>query len=74
MPPQVTSCGAAEVSSDLQPALLEAIELTMLAQAQEAVHIKASMSGMKPALVAKVAQACSEFYADAIKVRGSPRR
>ncbi|KJH50646.1 BRO1-like domain protein [Dictyocaulus viviparus] len=52
---------------DLMPDTLAALSTLMLAQAQEAVYIKAYKEKMKPTALVKIAAQAAEFYHDAQK-------
>ena len=54
--------GGSPPSADLEPALLDALSKTMLAQAQETICYKAINDKMKSALVAKLCNACATMY------------
>lgn len=56
------------VCPDMTPAMLEALEQVMLAQAQECFWQQAVLDGLKNATIAKLSQAVSEFYAAALEV------
>ncbi|VDM96515.1 unnamed protein product [Thelazia callipaeda] len=56
-----------EPTSDLMPDTLEALSSVMLAQAQEAIYIKAEKDKMKPLALVKLAAQCAEYYLEAQK-------
>ncbi|VDM47013.1 unnamed protein product [Toxocara canis] len=51
----------------MMPDTLAALSATMLAQAQEAIYIKAEKDKMKPTALVKIASQCAEFYQEAQK-------
>ncbi|KAI1724665.1 BRO1-like domain-containing protein [Ditylenchus destructor] len=57
-----------EPTSDLLPDTLSALSSLMLAQAQEAIYIKAATNQMKSVALVKIASQCAEFYQDAQKL------
>ncbi|KHN82501.1 Apoptosis-linked protein [Toxocara canis] len=59
--------GVLEPTPDLMPDTLAALSATMLAQAQEAIYIKAEKDKMKPTALVKIASQCAEFYQEAQK-------
>ncbi|XP_076336080.1 programmed cell death 6-interacting protein-like isoform X2 [Tachypleus tridentatus] len=56
-----------ELTPDIQPDTLGALQALMLAEAQESFFHKAAADKMKDAIIAKVASQCEELYADALK-------
>jgi programmed cell death 6-interacting protein len=64
----LSACGGQEPSPDLRPDSLHALSALMLAQGQEVICRKALKDKMKDAIVAKLAQQCSDLYADAMKL------
>ncbi|KAL7069577.1 hypothetical protein ACQ4LE_011039 [Meloidogyne hapla] len=56
-----------EPTPDLTPDALSSLSLLMVAQAQEAVYVKASRDKMKPASLMKIAAQCSDMYNEALK-------
>lgn len=56
-----------EPTPDLLPDTLSAISAVMLAQAQEAIYIKAAKDKMKPAALVKISSQCSDYYQEAQK-------
>ena len=59
--------GSQEVTVDLNPDVLQALHLLMLAQAQEVFFYKAANDHMKENIIARIANQCEEFYNDALK-------
>uniref|UniRef100_A0A914GYL8 BRO1 domain-containing protein n=1 Tax=Globodera rostochiensis TaxID=31243 RepID=A0A914GYL8_GLORO len=55
-------------TSDLLPDTLTALVAMMVAQAQEAIYIKAEKDKIKPASLLKIAAQCADFYQDAQKL------
>uniref|UniRef100_A0A915BQU5 MHD domain-containing protein n=2 Tax=Parascaris univalens TaxID=6257 RepID=A0A915BQU5_PARUN len=56
-----------EPTPDLMPDTLSVLSIIMLAQAQEAIYIKAEKDAMKPSALVKIASQCAEFYQEAQK-------
>ncbi|GMT17146.1 hypothetical protein PFISCL1PPCAC_8443 [Pristionchus fissidentatus] len=56
-----------DATPDLCPDVLSACGAIALAQAQEAIYIKASKDKMKPAMLVKIAAQLAEFYSEAQK-------
>uniref|UniRef100_F1KVB4 Apoptosis-linked gene 2-interacting protein X 1 n=1 Tax=Ascaris suum TaxID=6253 RepID=F1KVB4_ASCSU len=56
-----------EPTPDLMPDTLAVLSAIMLAQAQEAIYIKAEKDAMKPSALVKIASQCAEFYQEAQK-------
>ncbi|VDK46269.1 unnamed protein product [Anisakis simplex] len=56
-----------EPTPDLMPDTLAALSTIMLAQAQEAIYIKAEKDKMKQLALVKIASQCAEFYHEAQK-------
>lgn len=53
---------------DLNSSVLDILHYIMLAQAQESVFLKAMQNNMTDAILAKVANQCSEFYSESYKL------
>jgi hypothetical protein len=56
---------AGDMTPDLTITCLDALQFLMLAQAQKCFYEKATRSGMKDGIVAKIAAECAGLYADA---------
>uniref|UniRef100_A0A915PJX6 BRO1 domain-containing protein n=1 Tax=Setaria digitata TaxID=48799 RepID=A0A915PJX6_9BILA len=56
-----------EPTPDLMPDTLAALSIIMLAQAQEAIYIKAEKDKMKSLALMKIAAQCAEYYHEAQK-------
>ncbi|VDN82687.1 unnamed protein product [Brugia pahangi] len=56
-----------EPTPDLMPDTLSVLSAVMLAQAQEAIYIKAEKDKMKPLALMKLAAQCAEYYQEAQK-------
>lgn len=54
--------------TDLNPSILDILHYLMLAQAQEAIYIKASQSNMSNSSLAKLAAQCSDYYGECYKL------
>ncbi|KAH7726019.1 ALX-1 protein [Aphelenchoides avenae] len=54
-----------EPTADLMPETLNALSALMIAQAQEAIYLKAAKDDMKPESLAKIAAQVSQFYDEA---------
>jgi programmed cell death 6-interacting protein len=57
-----------EPTSDLMPDTLFVLSSLMLAQAQEAIYIKAATDQMKPSALVKISNQCAEFYQECQKI------
>uniref|UniRef100_A0A915EJP3 BRO1 domain-containing protein n=1 Tax=Ditylenchus dipsaci TaxID=166011 RepID=A0A915EJP3_9BILA len=57
-----------EPTPDLMPDTLSALSSLMLAQAQEAIYIKAATDQMKQSALVKISSQCAEFYQECQKV------
>lgn len=53
---------------DLNPSILDILHYLMLAQAQEAIYVKATQNNMSDSNLAKVAAQCSEYYGECYKL------
>ena len=60
--------GQQEPTSDLMTDTLAALSVLMLAQAQEAIYIKAAKDQMKPSALVKISAQCAEYYQEALKL------
>uniref|UniRef100_A0A0R3RFX1 BRO1 domain-containing protein n=1 Tax=Elaeophora elaphi TaxID=1147741 RepID=A0A0R3RFX1_9BILA len=56
-----------EPTPDLMPDTLSVLSIIMLAQAQEAIYIKAEKDKMKPLALMKLAAQCAEYYHESQK-------
>lgn len=62
------SLGQRSTQNDLNPSILEILHYLMLAQAQEAIFVKATQNNMSDASLARVASQCSEYYNECYKL------
>lgn len=54
--------------TDLNPSILDILHYLMLAQAQEAIFVKAVQNNMSDSNLAKVASQCSDYYSECYKL------
>uniref|UniRef100_A0A6G1S8F7 Programmed cell death 6-interacting protein n=1 Tax=Aceria tosichella TaxID=561515 RepID=A0A6G1S8F7_9ACAR len=60
--------GQRSPQTDLNPSILDILHYLMLAQAQEAIYVKATQNNMSNANLAKVASQCSDYYGECYKL------
>jgi programmed cell death 6-interacting protein len=60
--------GQRSPQTDLNPSILDILHYLMLAQAQEAIYVKATQNNMSGGNLAKVASQCSDYYAECYKL------
>ena len=64
----ILDLGQQEPTSDLMTDTLAALSVLMLAQAQEAIYIKATKDQMKASALVKISAQCAEYYQEALKL------
>lgn len=60
--------GQRSPQTDLNPSILEILHYLMLAQAQEAIYVKATQNNMSDGSLAKVASQCADYYGECYKL------
>lgn len=60
--------GQRSPQTDLNPSILDILHYLMLAQAQEAIYVKATQNNMSGGNLAKVASQCSDYYGECYKL------
>lgn len=60
--------GQRQSLTDLNPSILDILHYLMLAQAQEAIFVKAVQNNMSDASLAKLASQCSDYYGECYKL------
>ena len=60
--------GQRSTQTDLNPSILDILHYLMLAQAQEAIFVKAVQNNMSDTNLAKVAAQCSDYYGECYKL------
>lgn len=60
--------GQRSTQTDLNPSILDILHYVMLAQAQEAIFVKAVQNNMSDASLSKLASQCSDYYNECYKL------